>query len=211
MGFLLRIELPDVPGSLGRVAAAIGTAGGNIEAIEIVEHRSDGVAVDDFFLDLPSGVLPDAIVSACEGLTGVAVQWIARYPVATNLTRDLEAVEEMSADPSRAVAVMVELIPSVFRVDWALSCTRKKGQVKILAASPAAPDELPAGFSWPDDFAGSRLVLPPPLDEVLVAGTPVGANLVLMGRNGGPEILDSEIARLSHLAALAVSISAKKG
>ena len=51
MSHLLRVALPDVPGSLGRLATAIGLAGGNIEAIEIVEHRADGVAVDDVFLD----------------------------------------------------------------------------------------------------------------------------------------------------------------
>ncbi len=43
MPFLLRVELPDVPGSLGRLATAIGEAGGDIEAIEIVEKRHDGV------------------------------------------------------------------------------------------------------------------------------------------------------------------------
>ena len=37
MPFLLRVELPDVPGSLGRLASAICLAGGDIEAIEIVE------------------------------------------------------------------------------------------------------------------------------------------------------------------------------
>ena len=42
MPYLLRVELPDVPGSLGRVATAIGEAGGDIEAIEIVEHRGVG-------------------------------------------------------------------------------------------------------------------------------------------------------------------------
>ena len=36
MPYLLRVELPDVPGSLGAVAAAIGRAGGDIEASEIV-------------------------------------------------------------------------------------------------------------------------------------------------------------------------------
>ncbi len=46
MPFLLRVELLDVPGSLGRVATAIGEAGGDIEAIEIVEKRHDGTAVD---------------------------------------------------------------------------------------------------------------------------------------------------------------------
>ena len=30
---LLRVEIPDVPGSLGRLASAIGSAGGNIDAI----------------------------------------------------------------------------------------------------------------------------------------------------------------------------------
>ncbi|KHL17849.1 UNVERIFIED_CONTAM: amino acid-binding protein, partial [Mumia flava] len=53
MAFLLRIELPDVPGSLGAVASALGEAGADIHAIEIVEHRSDGKAVDDVLLELP--------------------------------------------------------------------------------------------------------------------------------------------------------------
>ena len=32
--------------------------------------------------------------------------------------------------------------------------------------------------------------------------------MIVVARRGGPEILDSEIARLSHLAALAESIGA---
>ena len=47
---MMRVELPDVPGSLGRVAGAIGEAGGDIDAIEIVEKR-DGFAVDDYYYD----------------------------------------------------------------------------------------------------------------------------------------------------------------
>ena len=70
MSYLLRVELPDVPGSLGRLASAIGSAGGNIDAIEIVE-RSDGKAVDDVFLAANQGVMPDSIISACNALDGV--------------------------------------------------------------------------------------------------------------------------------------------
>ena len=62
---LLRVELPDVPGSLGRLASAIGAAGGDIEAIEIVEKRFDGTAVDDVLLDMVDGAMPDSVVSAC--------------------------------------------------------------------------------------------------------------------------------------------------
>ena len=43
----------------------------------------------------------------------------------------------------------------------------------------------------------------------MVAGAPIGRDdeIVLFGRRGGPEILDSELARLGHLAALAASIA----
>ena len=79
MPFLLRVELPDVPGSLGRVATAIGEAGGDIEAIEIVEKRHDeGVAVDDVLLEMKDGAMPDSVVSACNALDGVRVMWISR-------------------------------------------------------------------------------------------------------------------------------------
>ena len=42
MSYLLRVELPDVPGSLGRLASAIGASGANIDAIEIVARDGGG-------------------------------------------------------------------------------------------------------------------------------------------------------------------------
>ena len=49
--FLLRVALPDRPGSLGAVATALGTAGADIQAVEIVE-KYEGFAVDDFMVCL---------------------------------------------------------------------------------------------------------------------------------------------------------------
>ena len=95
MPFLLRVELPDVPGSLGRVASAIGEAGGDIEAIEIVEHRADGTAVDDVLLEMAPGMMPDSVVSACNTLDGVRVLWVSRYAAGGNLFLDLEVVEQL--------------------------------------------------------------------------------------------------------------------
>ena len=99
MPFLLRVELPDVPGSLGRLASAIGEAGGDIEAIEIVEKRLDGTALDDVMLDTVPGIMPDTIVSACNALDGVRVVWISRY-ASGGLVLDLEAVEELTSAPA---------------------------------------------------------------------------------------------------------------
>ena len=46
MSYVLRLVLPDRPGSLGAVATALGTLGADILALDIVE-RSVGHAVDD--------------------------------------------------------------------------------------------------------------------------------------------------------------------
>ena len=198
MPYLLRVCLPDVPGSLGRVATAIGEAGGDIEAIEIVEKRYDGTAVDDVFLEMVEGTMPDSVVSACTDIEGVSVLWITRYAAGGNVFLDLEAVEDLTAKPHRARDRLVDLLPVVFRSDWGARVHRGRG---VLRATEAAPD----GLVW-HEVARPSLVEGP--DEDLVVACPLGGDEVLLiGRRGGPEFLDSELARLQHLAHLAVSIA----
>lgn len=201
MPFLLRVELPDVPGSLGRIASAIGVAGGDIEAIEIVEHRADGSAVDDVLLETAPGTLPDGIVSACNALDGVSVLWISRYPAGGNIVLDLEAVEELTEHPSEALNRLVDLLPVVFRTDWAARVRRTADGATVVHRTPAAPEE----FDWVQIDRAERLIGDDMYD---VAAAPLAdGEAVIVGRRGGPELLDSEIARLGHLAGLAVSIA----
>ena len=208
MSYLLRVALPDVPGSLGRLASAIGSAGGNIDAIEIVE-RSEGRAVDDVFLAPEPGVMPDSIVSACTSLPDVEVLWISRYGAGSNLTRDLEVVEAMTSEPAVARDTLVDLLPATFVVDWAVRVRREGDSAKVLHATPAAPTEVPEDITWPSDLQrGRRIDVPERLSEMLLAGCSLNDDeMVVIARRGGPEILDSEIARLCHLVALAASIS----
>ena len=199
MPYLLRLSLPDVPGSLGRVASAIGEAGGDIEAIEIVEKRYDGTAVDDVFLEMVGGAMPDQIVSACTDLDGVEVLWISRYAGGGNLFLDLEAVEEMTTDPERAYDLFVDLLPDVFRSDWGA----RVGAEGIRHATSAAPGELaqpPVGGVERIEAVDTELRVAARLDA---------DEVVVLGRRGGPEFLDSELARLEHLANLARSIRAR--
>jgi hypothetical protein len=202
MPFLLRVELPDVPGSLGRVATAIGEAGGDIEAIEIVEHRADGNAVDDVLLETAPGTMPDSIVSACNTLDGVRVLWISRYAAGGNLFLDLEAVEELTANPAGAVDRLIEVLPHTFRADWGARIRRAGDDAKVVHATSAAPDVLdwvvlarPARLETGDD------------NDVLAAAPLSEDEVVVFGRRGGPDVLDSELARLGHLVALAASIA----
>ena len=197
MLFLLRVQLPDVPGSLGRLASAIGEAGGDIEAIEIVEKRQDGTAVDDVLLTMSAGTMPDSVVSACNELDGVLVLWISRYGAGGNLFLDLEVVEALTAEPEHALERLVSLLPVAFRVDWAL---RQSAEGEVLDATGGSPASVTVG----------RLIEPERLadhgDTVLCA-TPLGEETIVLGRVGGPEFLDSELARLGHLVHLARSIA----
>ena len=201
MPFLLRVRLPDVPGSLGRVATAVGMAGGDIEAIEIVEKRDDGTVVDDVLLELEPSIMPDSIVSACNELDDVEVLWISRYPGAGNITMDLEAVEELTAAPDKAFDRLIDLLPTTFRVDWAIRVHRAKG---VVHGTSAAPEE----FEFVEIDDGPMRLEGPEDDVTLFAAARLDGNhTVVIGRRGGPEFADSEIARLGHLCGLTLTIA----
>jgi hypothetical protein len=200
--YLLRVELPDVPGSLGRLASAIGEAGGDIEAIEIVEKNHSGSAVDDVLLETAPGSMPDSIVSACNALDGVHVVWIGRYAAGGNLFLDLEAVEDLTESPDEALTRLVEVLPQTFRADWAVRIHRVNG---LVLSTESAPDDLPFAEI---EHACRLEVDDDPNGEILYAGARIDGNeIVVIGRRGGPEFLDSELARLGHLVSLATSIA----
>jgi hypothetical protein len=197
---LLRVELPNVPGSLGRLATAIGSAGGDIEAIEIVEKRLDGTDVDDVLLDMVDGAMPDSVDSACNAVDGVRVLWISRYLAGGNLFPDLEVVESLTADPATALDTLISALPVAFRCEWAARIAVTDEGCRVERASEGAPTSI-------------ELKPAPGLDrqavgDDLVAIAPAGhARVVALGRRGGPEFLDSELARLGHLVGLAASIA----
>lgn len=200
MSFLVRVELPDVPGSLGRLAWAIGEVGGDIEAIEIVEKRSDGTALDDVMLDLAPGTMPDSIVSACNALEGVRVLWISRYAAGENLVLDLEAVEELTLDPANALRNLIDILPDTFRVHWAAHVHRVDG---IVHATGAAPSDL----EFTEITRAKHLPAADGDVAVYAAARLDGNQIVIVGRRGGPEFIDSEVARLGHLCGLAAQIA----
>ncbi len=199
MPYLLRVELPDVPGSLGRLASAIGEAGGDIEAIEIVEKHPGRTAVDDVFLEMAPGSMPDSVVSTINALDGVRVLWIGRYAAAGNLFLDLEAVEELTEDPEGALDRLVDRLPVVFRADWGARVSRTDG---ILHATAAAPDTL----TW-QPIERAEVIDAGDEDNIHCGARLNKSEIVVIGRRGGPAFLDSEIARLGHLVGLAMSIA----
>ena len=157
MSYLLRVALPDVPGSLGRLASAIGSAGGNIDAIEIVERDPRRPRGRRRLPQAEPGVMPDSIISACTSLEGVEVLWISRYGAGSNLTRDLEVVEAMTSGPEVARDTLVDLLPATFVVDWAVRVRREGDGAKILHGTTCGPD----GGARPPPLAAGPDTRPP--------------------------------------------------
>jgi len=203
----MRVTLPDRPGSLGAVATAIGRINGDINAVEIVE-KGMGMVVDDFIVDLPPNQLPETIVAACQNLEGVHVEWISRYPEGGGLQSDLEALERMTADPEHAADTLVSLCPVVFRSHWAVLLDTSTARPVATFFTTLAPElttelvERLAPFDtvhrvelesdWVAGWGDCTLVVVPLTRD----------RAMVVGRLGGPAFLDSEIARLNHLAAL---------
>lgn len=205
--FLLRIALPDRPGSLGAVATVMGTVGADINAVEIVE-KYEGFAIDDFMLELPNGAQPDSLITACTSIPGVEVLWLSHYPEQWGLQGDVDVLNHMTEYPERAEEILTLESPEVFRVSWAVLIDRDTHA--ILAKTDLAPDLTEPGIAaigtldelrsdelqdgWMTGWGGT-----------LVAVAPFRSNAsIVIARRGGPEFLKSELARLRHLAALAL-------
>lgn len=217
--YLLRVLLPDRPGSLGAVASAIGNAGGDIVSLDVVERGPEG-AVDDILVELSSG-LADVLITAAQSVPGVVVESLRPYLGGRDIHRDLELVDALAASPVAALASFTAHAPGVFRAGWALllrhTSTDTGTDLRVEHASAGAPDTSELEFPWLPLPAARRLDRSEPWVpqrwEVLgmeMAAAPVGSSdlVVLIGRPGGPRFRASEVLRLAHLAGIAATVSA---
>lgn len=205
---LLRVQLPDRPGSLGAVASAMGTVGADILAVEIVD-RGPGYAVDDFILTTPGTTLADTLVSACAGIEGVRVLWVSRYHNDWGVESDIATLNRMVEDPKRAGEILTQEAPVVFHSSWAMLVDVDNR--RVLSRSRIAPEIDGADLALlgrMDNVYATELEPEwlPGWGETLIAVAPLGnGRSIVIGRQGGPEYLPAELARLRHLATLADS------
>ncbi|WCC80831.1 amino acid-binding protein [Cutibacterium equinum] len=202
---MIRIQLPDTPGSLGSVATAMGTADADISAIEIVEQGDDYV-IDDFMLTLPPTTMPDTLVSACDMLDGVHVLWLSRHQENWSIESDISALNRMSADPQHSAEILCGAVPVVFHTQWSALFDADE---QVIISTALAPEFTPEGIArlTPMDcchVAELEAGWMPGWGDTIIAAVPLsGGRCLVAGRQGGPEFLPSELNRLQHMAALA--------
>ncbi|GLY43632.1 amino acid-binding protein [Amycolatopsis sp. NBRC 101858] len=210
VSFLIRVLLPDSPGTLGAVATALGTVGADILSVDVVE-RGTGVAVDDLVVELPSGRLPDALITAAESVEGVEVDAVRPYAGVLDTHRELELVEEIAAQPKTGLNILAEGVPRIVRAGWAMVVEHAETGALRLASSSAAPETPITNLPWlPLERAtvldGEEAWIPETWKELgtELAATPLGkpGKALLVARPGGPAFRAAEVARLAHLAGI---------
>ncbi len=210
VSFLIRVLLPDSPGTLGAVATALGTVGADILSVDVVE-RGTGVAVDDLVVELPSGRLPDALITAAESVEGVEVDAVRPYAGVLDTHRELELVEEIAAQPKSGLDILAEGVPRIVRAGWAMIVEHAETGAVRLASSSAAPETPITDLPWlPLERAtvldGEEAWIPETWKELgtELAATPLGkpGKALLVARPGGPAFRAAEVARLAHLAGI---------
>ncbi|MGI9002273.1 MAG: amino acid-binding protein [Pseudonocardia sp.] len=214
MSFLLRVVLPDKPGSLGALATALGNAGADILGVDVVE-RNHGYAVDDLSVELPPGRPPDVLITAAESVPGMQVESVRPHSGRMETHHELELIEEITGDPAHGLELLAEGVPRIFRAGWALVAAREGTRAYRLAESAAAPETIAGDLPW---LPLKRVIVIDPavhwvpepwsaLDTELAAA-PFGPNprALVVGRPGGPAFRPSELARLAHLAGIVTTV-----
>lgn len=210
MSYLLRVQLPDRPGSLGALALALGSVGADILSLDVVERGAD-FAIDDLVVDVEPGKLPDTLITAAEAVDGVTVDSIRPYAGMLDTHRELELIDQVAAARDDRLQILVDGAPRVLRVGWATVLGMGPHGAYRVVGSPGAPETRSANPPW------MPLDKPKLLDHeadwvpqvwrdmsTMLAAAPLGSSdrVLMLGRPGGPEFRPSEVARIGYLAGI---------
>ena len=214
MSYLLRVLLPDRPGSLGSLAVALGTVGADIVSLDVVD-RFDGVAVDDIVVDVPHGTFPDTLITAAETLDGVMVDSLRPFGGILDAHRELELIDAVSGAGAGAFQLLADELPGALRVGWALVVEIDGGWSRLVARGASAPmwggGEVAAlcglerAVALDDDDVPAEWTA---MDTALAAAPLSSGHVLVVGRPGGPSFRASEIARLGYLTGILRSLQA---
>jgi ACT domain-containing protein len=100
--YLIRVQLPDRPGALGAVASRIGSAGGDVVSIDILE-RHDGVVVDELGVGLAGDHLVTLVRDEILEVDGAFIESVRKVddPMPDRLAELLDVATDLFVQPTR--------------------------------------------------------------------------------------------------------------
>ena len=209
MRYVLRVGIPDQPGALGAVASALGSAGVDIESLEVID-REEGMAFDD--VRVATAMTGQRLRTVFEAVPGVVVE--ALHDVAADSVTPTGLAATVTE--GGGLRALVEGLPAALGATWAAAASDSAQGLQTRCASAGAP-ALPAGLRLPCFPLSGAVRLPSaawmPASwrpgaarcEVAAAALDVPYAAVLVGRAGGPRFRPAELRRLAELARIAVA------
>ena len=201
--YLIRVKLPDRPGALGAVASRIGSVGGDVVSIDILQ-RQDGVVVDELGVGLAGDNLIDLLRDEILEVDGVSIESVR--PVDGELPdRDTELLEvagELFKQTSPA-RLLEHLVASVRRSLAATFAAVVEGEDREVLTCDG---ELPAD-GWLELVGDPRSADGPPAAaadalDLVVAPMARAGKLLVVGRTD-PVLRNRERRWISTMADLA--------
>jgi hypothetical protein len=210
--YLLRVGVPDRPGALGALATAIGAAGGDIRAVDVIERGS--IAVDDVLIDAPQAVA-DLIRQQVAMLPGAVIEAWQPFAAGDQLGGGLDLVDELGHGTSRVRAAIIRIAPAVLRTQWVVIIEAIDNGVAVTQASANAPWSRWTSLPWLPLAFAARLDADPswlphawgPQPQLAAAPIADDRTALVAVRPSGPMFRRSEIDRLAGLAAIAALAS----
>jgi hypothetical protein len=205
--YVVRVWVPDRPGALGQVASRIGSVGGDVIGIDILE-RGAGRAIDELVVTLPSSDLLHLLAEEIAQVDEAAVEEIRRVdgeigePGIAALEAALRVVESAAGERN---AVLCAEVRSLFGADWVCLCDPLT-RAMVFSIGSDAPSA-----AWLLAYVEGSRHLPPeqqsgatPPDLTWADLVPGGLVLAL-GRVGSP-VRARERRQLALLARLAATL-----
>jgi hypothetical protein len=169
---LVRVWLPDRPGALGQVASRIGAVRGDIVAVDVLE-RGDGVAIDEFAVELADESLLPALVREIEEVDGASVEelrTVEHFPDAhlDALRSAARLCEAHSTD--ELLVTLTTHVRREFAADWTGLLRGNEvlvangdslpsaASLRALALGTAASPAVIEGAAGPEDLAVASLL-----------------------------------------------------
>lgn len=219
MSYLIRVLLPDIPGSLGDLAQAFGLVDANIKSVDIVETLDNGMVLDDIVVELPPGGMPDSLITAASAVGSVEVDSIRPFSGRVDRRGQIQMLARIAAyshDVPRAMEELVTVMPQALTSSWAIVLRQEDEHVTRIAASQAAPGDDGSSPAL-TNVTSARILLPAEEDWIpeawglldsSLAATPLqGTDLVMViGRIGGPDFLATEVTHIGDLGAIVGSL-----
>jgi hypothetical protein len=197
----VRISVPDRPGVLAQVTAALADAGADIQTIAVLE-REAGRAIDDVYLEWADGRPLEDLSAKLASVRGITVLGLRRSRQVPGAFPDLDLLTHVLATASRGLDTLVDMAALAFGADWAASVSYSKIAPAVLYSNARPEDtivvpETAVVRTGAFEQDGVQLAAAPlaPFDAVLVCG-----------RAEKPAFHRAELERIQRVTELAVGL-----